>query len=122
MADSSALRSRRSRAHARGDHSWCRHGPPDVTGVSDDKDRARRHAEAWLRDHPQGRLVLGQALLALRPPGDAPVDPHVSLERLAGRLETAHEADPGNALLARELRATLVALAGDDPDSGLDVG
>jgi hypothetical protein len=61
-------------------------------------------------------------VVALRPPGDAPVDPHVSLERLAARLEATHEADPGNALIARELRATLVALAGDDPDAGLDVG
>jgi hypothetical protein len=34
-----------------------------VTGVSDDKDRARRHAEAWLADHPFGRVLLGQAWL-----------------------------------------------------------
>jgi hypothetical protein len=54
--------------------------------------------------------------------GDAPVDPRASLERLAGRLEAAHEAEPGNALLARELRATLMALSAPDDDSGFDVG
>ena len=90
MADSGALRSRRSRAHTQGDHTWCRHGPPVV--------------------------------VALPAPSGAPVDPRVALERLAGRLEAAHEADPGNAGLARELRMTLQALAGEDPDAGLDVG
>ncbi len=31
MADSAALRMRRSRAHAQGDHALCRHGPQDET-------------------------------------------------------------------------------------------
>jgi hypothetical protein len=43
---------------------------------------------------------------------DTPVDPRVSLERLAGRLEAAHEADPADAAVARELRVTLLALRG----------
>jgi hypothetical protein len=46
----------------------------------------------------------------------------VSLESLARRLEDAHTQDPSNALLARELRMTLAALAGEDPDAALDVG
>ena len=49
-----------------------------------------------------------------------PVDPQASLEALARRLEGAHEADPGNALIARELRMTLGKLAGGDgADDGL---
>jgi hypothetical protein len=54
--------------------------------------------------------------------GDAPVDPRMSLESLARRLEAVHEADPGNTLAARELRMTLAALSGADDDSGFDVG
>ena len=41
------------------------------------------------------------------------------MRRLAGRLVAAHEADPGNALIARELRMTLQALTsgqGHDDD------
>lgn len=60
--------------------------------------------------------------MALPAPSGAPVDPRASLEALAARLEAAHEADPGNAMLARELRMTLQALAGEDPDAGFDVG
>lgn len=91
MADSPALRSRRSRAHAAGDCSLCRHGPRGV-------------------------------LVALPAAGDAPVDPRASLERLARRLESIHVQDPGNALIARELRMTLAALSAGDDDSGFDVG
>jgi hypothetical protein len=79
LADSGALRVRRSRAHAAGDHSLCK------------------------------RCV------ALRPPivDDGPVnDPVAETRLLAGRLAAAHRADPGNALLARELRMTLQALMG----------
>jgi len=93
MADSGALRSRRSRAHTQGDHTFCRHGPPGPPGV----------------------------LLALPAPSGAPLDPRASLEGLARRLEAAHEADPGNANVARELRMTLQALSGGDPDAYLDV-
>jgi hypothetical protein len=95
MADSNAVRSRRKRAHAAGDHSLCR------------------------RCDGRGATV------ALPVGGDAPVDARESLEALARRLEAAHEADPGNAAVARELRATLLALpagetpADDDPLSEL---
>jgi hypothetical protein len=59
----------------------------------------------------------------LPPAGDAPVDPRASLEALARRLEAASVADPANALVAKELRTTLLALsAGDDDDTGFDVG
>jgi hypothetical protein len=60
--------------------------------------------------------------VVLPPVSDTPVDAIAALERLAARLEAAHEAAPGNALIARELRATLLALpvadakpADDDP-------
>ena len=79
MADSGALRSRRSRAHRAGDHHLCRHDA---------------------RSEP----------LAFPAGDDSPVDTRVSLEALARRLEAAHTADPGNAAVARELRATLLAL------------
>jgi len=83
MPDTDAVRSRRKRAHAAGDHSLC-----------------RRRCDA--RGAPP-----------LPPAGDAArVGPAVSLERLAARLESAHEADPGNAAVARELRATLLVLRG----------
>jgi len=92
MADSSTLRSRRCRAHANGDHHLCRHGE-------------------------------ARSVLAAVPAGDgSPVDPRRSLERLAARLEVAHVQDAGNAGLAGELRRTLQAPAGDDPDTGFDVG
>jgi hypothetical protein len=37
---------------------------------------------------------------------------------LALRLEQAHEAEPGNALIAKELRATLLVLAGGRTTAG----
>ena len=43
---------------------------------------------------------------------DGPVDVDASLERQARRLEAACEAAGGNAVLERELRATLLALRG----------
>ncbi len=79
MADSDALRMRRSRAHKAGDHSLC-----------------RRCA----------------ALKLAEPLPEAPLveDPVTELRRLAGRVVRAHEADPGNARLAGEVRMTLQAL------------
>jgi hypothetical protein len=88
MADSDALRSRRKRAHAAGDHHLCRHRPqpPPVTQL------------------PQPE------------PGDD-LDPAAELRRLAGCLVAAYRADPGNASLAREARMTLLALGpGDGSD------
>jgi hypothetical protein len=50
------------------------------------------------------------------------LDPQESLRALARRLEAAHEADPSDAAVARELRATLLAVAaepeGDDDPLG----
>lgn len=81
MADSDALRMRRSRAHRAGDHSLC-----------------KRCAAVRLA-----------ALPAEAPPVE---DPVAELRRLAGRVVRAHEADPGNARLAGEVRMTLQALMG----------
>jgi hypothetical protein len=85
MADSNALRQRRKRSHAAGDHSPCRH---------------------------RGVLAAVEA-----GPG-AWFDAGGEMTRLAGWLEAAHIADPGNAAIARELRLTLLALAGQKPDEG----
>jgi hypothetical protein len=95
-ADSDALRSRRKRAHASGDHSLCRRN----CGVT----------------------VTPARIAELSPArGDNPVNPRASLRSLALRLEAAHEADPANAMVARELRVTLLALAGDAPAGEDDV-
>jgi hypothetical protein len=68
--------------------------------------------------HPRGPVL---TLAARNTPGTR-ADPRERLEALAARLEAAHEADPANALLARELRATLTALLAGDDDAGFDVG
>jgi hypothetical protein len=93
MADSASLRSRRSRAHAQGDHYLCRAGCGGRSAVA---------------------TVLADT--------DAPLDPHASLEGLARRLEAAHEADPANALLAKALLAVLLVLSAPEDDLGFDVG
>jgi hypothetical protein len=81
MADSEAVRSRRYRLHRAGNHALCR-------------DCARRPP------------------LAAVPAGDPPqADPAAGMARLAAVLTEAYEASPGDALLARELRMTLQALA-----------
>jgi len=51
-------------------------------------------------------------LLSIVPPAapDAKVDAKAEMERLAMRLAAVHEGEPGNALVARELRMTLQAL------------
>lgn len=92
MPDSDAVRSRRKRLHAAGDCSLCRHDP--------------------------ARAAVPGVLPA---PSGEPVDTRVSLEGLARRLEAAHERDPANALIARELRMTLATLSAADPDAFLDV-
>ena len=83
MADSEAVRSRRKRLHAAGDHSDC---------VRCDGLRA-----------PLGELADVEPC----------TDPAGELALLAGRLVAATKADPGNAMLARELRSTLLAMAPD---------
>jgi hypothetical protein len=85
MADSGATRTRRWKLHKAGDHSECK-------GCD-----ARRGTVAA----PVPRDTL-----------DGPVDVQASLEAQARRLEAACEVAPGNALLEKELRATLLALRG----------
>jgi hypothetical protein len=80
MPDSDAVRSRRKRQHAAGDHSICRHGRP-----------------------------FGLVPAVPVEPGPD-FDPREEMRRLAGRLAAAYAADPSNAALARELRATLQAI------------
>ena len=90
MADSEAVRSRRKRAHASGDHSLCRR----CAGT-------RPQLEA-VPSAPDGTVT------------DAPAE----MRRLAFRLAGAHRAEPGNGIVARELRMTLQAL-GAKADDGL---
>jgi hypothetical protein len=82
--------------------------------------RNRRYRACKAGDHHLCRHD-GRGAAVVLPPADcAPLDSRASLEALARRLEAAHEADPGNAMVARELRATLLALApeggGMDPE------
>ena len=83
MADSGALRARRARRHRAGDHSLCTRC-------------------AAIRGGPGG--LEGQE------GPEIPADSVDKLRWLAEGLARAYAADPGNALLARELRLTLAAL------------
>jgi hypothetical protein len=89
MPDSNAVRSRRKRLHAEGNHSEC----------------TSRCAARRLRLAPPPAAV----------PYAGDFDARAELERLAVRLHEAYRADPGNAALARETRVTLLALAADAP-------
>ena len=94
MADSGALRVRRTRAHKAGDHSLCR--------------RCAVVKPAVVPDLPVGSGEVTDAPLELR--------------QLAWRMAEAHRADPGNAILGRELRMTLQALipkGEEKPDADL---
>jgi hypothetical protein len=96
LADAPALRMRRSRAHKAGDHSLCRRCPV-VLG---------RPPAA---DGREGREIPEAP--------EIPGDDAGQMRWLAKQLAAAYSADPGNALLARELRMTLQALMpkGRDP-------
>lgn len=90
MADSEAVRSRRKRMHAAGDHSLCR------------RCAAVRSETAGLR---------GVVSLPKPPPPRGPeLDPSAEMRALAARMAEAHRADPSNAILGAELRKTLVEL------------
>lgn len=90
MADNEAVRSRRKRLHASGDHSMCRR----CAAVRGD-----------------AAAEVASRLTALpSPEAGAVLDPRTEMERLALRLVAAHEGAPQNTLLARELRATLKEL------------
>jgi len=85
VADSDALRQRRRKAHVQGDHSLCRR---------------------CTATHPPRPAVVPDLPAGSGEVTDAPSE----LRQLAYRLVTAHQGDPGNAILARELRATLLEL------------
>jgi hypothetical protein len=91
MADSGAVRQRRSKAHKAGDHSLCG-GRCNLAGSA--------------------RPSLTVVSFPPAPPGTAAaeVDAVLEMRRLALRLVTAHESEPANTLLARELRMTLAEL------------
>lgn len=89
MADPVALRVRRSRLHKAGDHSLCKRC-------------------AVVRGE-------GAPLAPVRGLPPARLDAAAELRALAARLAAAHERDPANALLARELRATLLAIPEERP-------
>jgi hypothetical protein len=91
LADSGALRVRRARAHAAGDHSLCRRCPA-VTGAA-----------------PQAVTALPSPV-----PG-AHLDPVAELRQLAAEALAAYRADTANAILLRECRATLALLLPKDP-------
>jgi len=92
MSDSDAVRSRRKRFHAQGDHSLC----------SPRRDCVKPKPAAVVEVSTEG--------------GD--FDPAAQMRELADRLVAAHTQDPANAALARELRATLLALppGPEEPD------
>ena len=97
MADSGALRVRRSRAHKAGDHSLCR----------------RCAAVRGTQIPSRGPVLV--------PDGPA-FDPAAELRALAARMAEAHREDPSNAILGAELRKTLVELIGkraEKPDDDL---
>ena len=100
MADSTALRVRRSRAHKAGDHSLC-----------------RRCAVV------RGESRVPEGLVSLpRLPDGLPFDATAEMRHLAARLVLAHAAEPSNALLARELRMTLAELMPKGkPDADADL-
>lgn len=88
MADSGALRVRRARKHKAGDHSLC-----------------RRCAAVRGQDGPPVGIIPVPQL-----PATAELDPTTEMRRLAARMIDAHQSDPGNAILAAELRKTLLEL------------
>ena len=100
LADSGALRVRRARAHKAGDHSLCRRC-------------AAVRGEAGV---PETVTLLG------RPPDVPELDPAAEMRRLAARLASAHESDPSNAIVAAELRKTLLELMPKGkPDADADL-
>jgi hypothetical protein len=93
MADSDALRQQRFRRHRSGDHSICR------------------------RNCKDSRPSLKIAPLPAGSGKD--LDPAAALRDLACQLQAAYRVDPANAVLARELRSTLLVLL-PAPNAGID--
>lgn len=98
MADSGALRVRRARAHAAGDHSLCRRCAA-VRGEG-------------------GKDTVTALPSPSRDAGSPRLNPREEMERLALRLVSVHEGDAANMQVARELRMTLATLM--PKDSGAD--
>jgi hypothetical protein len=101
VADSEAVRSRRKRLHAAGDHSMCRR----CAAVRGDDVASRVTA-----------LPSPPAASAVR------LDPVAEMRLLAAELHDAYRADTSNGVLARELRMTLAELMPKgkrDADDGL---
>jgi hypothetical protein len=71
--------------------------------------RSRAHKAG---DHSLCKRCAALKLAAPLPEAPPVEDPMAELRRLAGRVVRAHEADPGNARLAGEVRMTLQALMG----------
>ena len=88
MADSGALRARRHRQHRAGNHALCRR---DCT------------------KNPQDQATL--TVLREVPASSESFDPQAAMLDLAAQLRDACAASPGDAILAREYRLTLQALA-----------
>jgi hypothetical protein len=98
MADSGAMRQRRSKAHKAGDHSLC-----------------GSRCSAVPRTSP---------FLTVVPPSvpEVEFDAAAEMRALAARMAEAHRADPSNAILGAELRKTLLELMPKDagkPDADL---
>lgn len=94
---------RRSRLHKAGDHSLCRR----CAVLRDGTDQPRLLAPVPPLPAPAPALVL---------------DPAAEMRALASRLVLAHEEEPSNTWLARELRMTLAELmpkASGKPDADL---
>jgi hypothetical protein len=85
MADSDAVRQQRRRHHRAGDHSMCREGCQDSRGPV--------------------------RIPVVAPGSGQDLDPAAALRDLAAQLQAAYAAAPDNALLAKELRQTLLALS-----------
>jgi len=103
VADSGAVRQQRSKAHKAGDHRYCRSTCPE----------SGKFGAFSVATEPETNP--GQ-------PADQVADPTAEMRELAARLAAAHRTEPGNALLARELRMTLQALmpqGGVKPDDDL---
>jgi hypothetical protein len=104
LADSEAVRSRRKRLHAAGDHSMCRRCAAvrgDVITVP----------EVGL---PPGFEPPSAALTALPSLAPPHLDPVAELRQLAAEALAAYRADTSNAILLRECRATLALLLPKD--------
>jgi hypothetical protein len=83
--------------------------------------RTQRYKRHKAGDHSLCRRCDGPAPPRLLSRAVSVSDPIGELRRLAGRLRDAHEADPGNALIARELRMTLQALTGGRGDGDAEL-